>query len=192
MPVKKRRDRQNETLLEVKDVTKKFGGLVANNSVSFDVDEHEILSVIGPNGAGKSTLFKMISSFLPTTSGEVLLRGERISNLKPHIVARKGVVRTFQETTIFKSMTARESVIVSQHLRSTASLGGYFLGSQAAHQDIKEFGDRADGFWISWDLAICATSLPPIFRRAVCGPWVSPSVWQRILRFYSWMSPLLG
>ncbi len=132
------------TLLEVKDVTKKFGGLVANNSVSFDVDEHEILSVIGPNGAGKSTLFKMISSFLPTTSGEVLLRGERISNLKPHIVARKGVVRTFQETTIFKSMTARESVIVSQHLRSTASLGGYFLGSQAAHQDIKEFGDRAD------------------------------------------------
>ncbi len=132
------------TLLEVKGVTKKFGGLVANNRVSFDVDEHEILSVIGPNGAGKSMLFKMISSFLPTTSGEVLLWGERISNLKPHIVAQKGVVRTFQETTIFKSMTARESVIVSQHLRSTASLGGYFLGSQAAHKDINEFGERAD------------------------------------------------
>lgn len=132
------------TLLEVNKVTKKFGGLIANNSVSFDVDEHEILSVIGPNGAGKSTLFKMISSFLPTTSGEVLLRGERISNLKPHIVAQKGVVRTFQETTIFKSMTARESVIVSQHLRSKASLGGYFLGTHMAQQDIDEFGDRAD------------------------------------------------
>ena len=131
-------------LLEVKNVTKKFGGLTANNGVSFDVAEHEILSVIGPNGAGKSTLLKMISSFLPTTSGEVLLRGERISNLKPHVVARKGVVRTFQETTIFKSMTARESVVVAQHLRATASLGGYFFDTQAAVNDTREFGERAD------------------------------------------------
>ena len=97
-------------LLEVKGVTKKFGGLVANNDISFDVAENEILSVIGPNGAGKSTLFKMISSFLPTTAGEVTFRGERISNLKPHVVARKGVVRTFQETTIFKSMTVRKAL----------------------------------------------------------------------------------
>ena len=90
-------------LLEVKSVTKKFGGLTANKDISFAVQEKEILSVIGPNGAGKSTLFKMISSFLRTTSGEVLFKGERISNLAPHIVARRGVVRTFQETTIFKS-----------------------------------------------------------------------------------------
>ena len=91
-------------LLQVKNVTKKYGGLTANNAISFDVAENEILSVIGPNGAGKSTLFKMIASFTPTTSGEVIYQGERISNLKPHIVARKGVVRTFQETTIFKNI----------------------------------------------------------------------------------------
>lgn len=131
-------------LLEVKGVTKRFGGLVANRDITFDVTENEILSVIGPNGAGKSTLFKMISSFLPTTSGEVLFRGERISNLKPHIVARKGVVRTFQETTIFKSMTVRESIIVSQHLRATASLSGYFWGTKAANSDIEQFGKAAD------------------------------------------------
>ena len=131
-------------ILEVKNVTKKFGGLIANNDISFDVSEGEILSVIGPNGAGKSTLFKMISSFMPTTTGEVLFKGERVSNLKPHIVARKGVVRTFQETTIFKSMTVRESVIVSQHLRSKASLLGYFTGSKAAKKDIVEFGKNAD------------------------------------------------
>ena len=131
-------------LLEVRNVTKKFGGLTANNDISFDVAEHEILSVIGPNGAGKSTLFKMIASFLPTTSGEVVFRGERISNLKPHIVARKGVVRTFQETTIFKSMTVRESVIVAQHLRAKASLAGYFWGSRSAQQDIDSFGRYAD------------------------------------------------
>lgn len=131
-------------LIEVRNVTKRYGGLVANNAVSFDVAEREILSVIGPNGAGKSTLFKMIASFVPTTSGEVLFRGERISNLRPHLVARKGVVRTFQETTIFKSMTARESVIVAQHLRSKASLAGYFWGTKAAREDVADFGKRAD------------------------------------------------
>jgi len=131
-------------LIEVQNVTKKFGGLTAKSDVSFDVQEGEILSVIGPNGAGKSTLFKMISSFLTTTSGEVRYKGERISNLKPHIVARKGVVRTFQETTIFKSMTVRESVVVAQHLRAKASLAGYFWSSMTAKKDIKDFGDYAD------------------------------------------------
>ncbi len=131
-------------LVQVKNVTKKFGGLTAVHNITFDVAEHEILSVIGPNGAGKSTLFKMITSFLHTTSGEVLFRGEKISNLRPHVVARKGVVRTFQETTIFKSMTVRESVIVSQHLRSTSSLAGYFWGSKAAQNDIENFGKSAD------------------------------------------------
>ncbi|MDF2371748.1 MAG: ABC transporter ATP-binding protein [Rhizobiaceae bacterium] len=131
-------------LLQVKNVTKRYGGLTANNNISFDVAENEILSVIGPNGAGKSTLFKMISSFVPTTSGEVLYRGERISNNKPHIVARKGIVRTFQETTIFKSMTVRESVIVAQHLRAKASLAGYFWGSRAAKADVAAFGQYAD------------------------------------------------
>ncbi len=86
----------------------------------------------------------MISSFLPTTSGEVLFKGERISNLKPHIVARKGVVRTFQETTIFKSMTVRESVVVAQHLRAKASLAGYFWGSKTAQADVEAFGAYAD------------------------------------------------
>ena len=131
-------------LIQVKNITKKYGGLIANNDISFDVAENEILSVIGPNGAGKSTLFKMISSFTPTTSGEVLYRGERISNLKPHIVARKGIVRTFQETTIFKSMTVRESVVVAQHLRAKASLAGYFWGSKTAKEDVAAFGLYAD------------------------------------------------
>lgn len=134
----------SETILEVCEVTKRFGGLVANSDISFTVNKGEILSVIGPNGAGKSTLFKMISSFLPTTKGEVLFKGERISNLSPHVVARKGVVRTFQETTIFKSMTVRESIIVAHHLRAKASLFGYFIGSPVARDDEKEFGESAD------------------------------------------------
>lgn len=133
------------SILEIDAVTKRFGGLTAVNKVSFSVNEGEILSVIGPNGAGKSTLFKLIASFLPTTSGEVRFRGERISNLSPHSVARKGVVRTFQETTIFRSMTVRENIIVAHHLRSKASLIGFFLGSPQAAQDEADFAASADG-----------------------------------------------
>ena len=131
-------------LLDVRNLTKRFGGLTAVNDVSFSVKEGEILSVIGPNGAGKSTLFKLISSFLKTSSGEVWFRGEKISNLAPHTVARKGIVRTFQETTIFRSMTVRENIIVSHHLRSKASLFGFFLGTALARSDQAEFAESAD------------------------------------------------
>src|SRR5450631_964656 len=131
-------------ILEISGLTKQYGGLVAVNDVSFNVEEHEILSIIGPNGAGKSTLFKLIASFVKPTRGEVRFRGERISGLAPHVVARKGIVRTFQETTIFKGLTARDSVIVAHHLRSHASLIGFYLGTATARRDESEFGRSAD------------------------------------------------
>jgi branched-chain amino acid transport system ATP-binding protein len=131
-------------LLEVKSLSKRFGGLVAVNGVSFSVREGEILSVIGPNGAGKSTLFKLIASFMRPSDGEVLLRGARISGLAPHVVARAGVVRTFQETTIFKAMSVRDNVIIAHHLRSRASLLGFYSGSTAARADERDFARSAD------------------------------------------------
>jgi len=131
-------------LLEVKSLTKRFGGLVAVNGISFVVCEGEILSVIGPNGAGKSTLFKLIASFMRPSDGEVLLRGARISGLAPHIVARAGVVRTFQETTIFKGMSVRDNVIIAHHLRSRASLLGFYAGSNSARADESDFARSAD------------------------------------------------
>ncbi|CCO49609.1 leucine/isoleucine/valine transporter subunit; ATP-binding component of ABC superfamily [Vibrio nigripulchritudo SOn1] len=131
-------------LLELRGVTKRFGGLSAVNNVSFSVRKGEILSVIGPNGAGKSTLFKLISSFLKTSSGEVYFRGQRISNQAPHKVARLGVVRTFQETTIFRSMTVRENIVVAHHLRSKSSLLGFFVGTKLAREDEARFKDSSD------------------------------------------------
>ncbi|WP_312410890.1 ABC transporter ATP-binding protein [Shinella sp.] len=131
-------------ILQIRNITKRYGGLTAVNDVSFDVSKGEILSVMGANGAGKSTLFKLISSFVPATSGEVIFNGERISSLAPHKVARMGVVRTFQETTIFRSMTVRENIIVSHHLRSKASLLGFFLGTKQAKEDEQAFAASAD------------------------------------------------
>lgn len=133
-----------EPLLTVSGLTKRFGGLVAVNDVSFNVNEGEILAVIGPNGAGKSTLFKMIASFTKPTHGEVRFKGNRISGLAPHVVARTGIVRTFQETTIFKGLTVRETVIVAHHLRARAGLLDFFFGTPAALRDERMFGDSAD------------------------------------------------
>ena len=131
-------------ILQVRELTKRYGGLIAVNDVSFDVAPNEILSVIGPNGAGKSTIFKLISSFVTPTRGQVTFNGKKISGLAPHKVARMGVVRTFQETTIFKGMTARESVIIAHHLRSHASLLGFYCATRAAQRDESAFGDSSD------------------------------------------------
>jgi branched-chain amino acid transport system ATP-binding protein len=131
------------SLLEVRALTKRFGGLVAVNAVDFEVAAGEILAVIGPNGAGKSTLFKLITSALPPTSGRVVFRGDEISRLKPHAVARRGVVRTFQETTIFKEMTALQNVVVAHHLRCRAGSLGIFFNSGTARADEAGFHESA-------------------------------------------------
>ncbi|MDR6756382.1 branched-chain amino acid transport system ATP-binding protein [Mycoplana sp. BE70] len=158
-------------ILEIVGLTKRFGGLIAVNDVSFAVRDREILSVIGPNGAGKSTLFKLISSFLWPTSGEVRLKGERISGLAPHIAARRGVVRTFQETTIFKDMTVRDNVVTAHHLRSRASLAGFYFGSAAARSDLEAFGASADEILAFLGLAAMsgeiASTLPHGHLRAL-------------------------
>jgi branched-chain amino acid transport system ATP-binding protein len=130
-------------LLDVQGITKRFGGLTAVNSVSFSVDKGAILSVIGPNGAGKSTLFKLISSFVVPTSGRVSFDGQAITGLPAHEVARRGVVRTFQETTIFKEMTALQNVIVAHQLRSRASSFGVYFSSATARADEERFHKSA-------------------------------------------------
>ena len=134
----------SQPILQIRGVTKRYGGLTANKDVCFDVKPGEILSVIGPNGAGKSTLFKQIAGFVTPTTGDVLFKGNRISGMAPHKVARLGVVRTFQETTIFKSMTVRDNIIVAHHLRSKASLLGFFLGTATARGDEAGFARSAD------------------------------------------------
>ena len=131
-------------LLTVENLEKRFGGLIAVNDISFEVESGEIFTIIGPNGAGKSTLFKLITSFTRPTTGRVIFEGEDITRLPAHVVARKGVVRTFQETTIFKEMTVVENVIVAHHLRSRASSLGIFVNSPKARRDEERFRESAN------------------------------------------------
>jgi len=100
-------------LLTLRGVTKRFGGLLANNNVSFEVAEGEILGLIGPNGAGKSTLFEQITGTYPPTSGEIEFQGRSLLGLRPDQVNRRGIGRTFQKVKPFLGMTVVENVMVA-------------------------------------------------------------------------------
>ncbi len=121
-------------LLEIRNVTKQFGGLTALNDVSFRVEQGEIRGLIGPNGAGKSTLFKNIAGFYKPTHGQILHNGQDISGRKPSRIAELGVVRTFQETTLFQEMTVFENVLVGCHLSARSNVFSAFLGLDRARQ----------------------------------------------------------
>ncbi len=109
-------------ILEVRSATKKFGGLVAVNDVSFSVRSTGVTAVIGPNGAGKTTLFNVIAGTFPLTGGSILLSGEDVTALKPETKAGKGLIRTFQLVKLFQELTATENVKVGFHLRSRGGL----------------------------------------------------------------------
>ncbi len=109
-------------LLEVKKITKRFGGLVALDDVSFSVEEGEIRGLIGPNGAGKSVMFKTVTGFYQPTQGQIVYHGEEITGRGASAIAGRGLVRTFQETTLFQEFTVYENVLVGCHLRARSNL----------------------------------------------------------------------
>jgi branched-chain amino acid transport system ATP-binding protein len=112
-------------LLEVKNISKRFGGLQAVKDVSFSVNRGCIKAVIGPNGAGKTTLFNLVSGFLPPDSGTIAYRGMPINGLSPYEIAGQGLSRTFQHIKLFARMTALENVMVGCHVKSRA---GFIAG----------------------------------------------------------------
>ncbi len=113
------------TLLSVRDVSKRFGGLQAVSGLSFDVAEGSIKARIGPNGAGKTTLFNLVSGMLDPDSGEILFRGDAVRKLSSHEIAARGLVRTFQHIRLFPKMTALENIMVGRHVHSKA---GFIAG----------------------------------------------------------------
>jgi branched-chain amino acid transport system ATP-binding protein len=104
-------------LLEVRNLTKKFGALVANSDVSFDVEKGSIVGLIGPNGAGKTTLFNCVAGLYKPTSGTISLEGRDITNLPSWKIARLGVARTFQVVRPLKEMTVLENILVGAYMR---------------------------------------------------------------------------
>jgi len=111
-----------DNILELTDLTKRFGGLVAVDNVSLQIRRGEVFALIGPNGAGKTTLFNNVTGLFQPTSGEVVFDGRRITGSKPHQVARLGIARTFQNIRLFDYMTALDNVRVGRHVRMKAKV----------------------------------------------------------------------
>jgi branched-chain amino acid transport system ATP-binding protein len=130
-------------LLDVNAISKRFGGLLAVDNASFTVDARTITSLIGPNGAGKTTAFNIVSGYLPTDSGAITLRGERIERLQPHAIARRGMARTFQDPRVFAEMSVLENVVVGMRQKGDAPLWALLRGAEVDRQ-WKDARDRAE------------------------------------------------
>jgi len=132
-------------LLEVKNVRKSFGGMVAVDDVSFDVKQGQIKALIGPNGAGKTTLFNIISGLLPTETGQVLFKNKRTTGLKPFQIARAGISRTFQTPSLFLQMNVLENVMVGHHCRTSREFLSCCLRSPGQRREERAIGLAAIG-----------------------------------------------
>lgn len=112
----------SETLLKVSGLTMRFGGLLAVDSVAFEVRRDEVFAIIGPNGAGKTAVFNCVGGFYKPTAGEIVMDGKPITGMPSHKVARHGLVRTFQNVRLFKQLTVLENLLVAQHTQVEARL----------------------------------------------------------------------
>ncbi|MBC7083551.1 MAG: ABC transporter ATP-binding protein [Firmicutes bacterium] len=127
-------------ILDVRNLSKSFGGLVAIDDLSLEVERGTIHAIIGPNGSGKTTFFNLATGLYTPDSGEILFEGERISGLPPHVIAHKGIGRTFQNLLLFGDMTAVDNVMVGLQCRNRYSLVEAILrtGSAVTDQMYKE------------------------------------------------------
>ncbi|MFD1737364.1 ABC transporter ATP-binding protein [Bacillus salitolerans] len=130
-------------LLETRKLSKKFGGLVAVNDVDFTIEEGKINAIIGPNGAGKSTFFNLISGFHPPSAGQILFKGEDITNLPSNKIAEMGIARTFQTTNLFEQTTVLENVIVGHRLRTKSNLVDALFRTKRLKAEEKKCWEKA-------------------------------------------------
>jgi branched-chain amino acid transport system ATP-binding protein len=136
-----RKDMMDRDFFSVEGLNISFGGLRAVDQVNFRVEEGTIFSIIGPNGAGKTTIFNCISGLYKPDAGSILFKGEDITGLKPHQVARKGIARTFQNIELFSRMTTMENLMLGRHIHMKTNVwtGATFFrrGSKAAREEIE-------------------------------------------------------
>lgn len=157
-------------LLELKGVTKYFGGLAAVSDFDMDVSKGEIRALIGPNGAGKTTVYNLITGFYPLTQGKIIYNGEDITGLKPHQIAGRGLVRTFQATSVlFADHTVLDGLMVARHLRAGMGPATKFLGTarKIEAENKKKCLELIDFFGLTEFKDELAINLPHGHQRAL-------------------------
>ncbi|MBU8770833.1 ABC transporter ATP-binding protein [Cytobacillus oceanisediminis] len=131
-------------VLQIKKACKNFGGLSALSDVSFSINRGEIFGLIGPNGAGKTTMFNLITSMFTPTSGEIIFNEDNINGLKPHLITKKGICRTFQNIRLFPQMTAEENVMVGEHCRSKSGVFSSVFRTKSQRKEEERIRSKAN------------------------------------------------
>jgi len=130
-------------MLTAKELTRRFGGVVAVNNLSFSVNQGEIFGFIGPNGAGKTTLFNLITGLIPPSSGELIYQRRVISQLQPHQIAGLGIARTFQNIRLFGELSVLDNVIIARHLHTHSNIITGVLGLPLAVKEEENSRQKA-------------------------------------------------
>lgn len=131
------------SILTAKNVTKRFGGLVAVNNVDLEVQEKSIHAIIGPNGAGKSTFFNCVTGFYPIDEGKVVFQGKPLMDIPPDQITRRGISRTYQNIRLFSNMSALENILVGQEPHLKSSWLGAVFGTPATNREEKQAHEEA-------------------------------------------------
>jgi branched-chain amino acid transport system ATP-binding protein len=130
-------------ILEVQNITRAFGGLIAVNEVSFTVQQHQIFGLIGPNGAGKTTMFNVITGLTSPTSGKLIHKNTDITGLQPHQIAARKMARTFQNIRLFGNLSALQNVMIARHLHQESNVLQGVFGLWPSPDEERETRERA-------------------------------------------------
>jgi len=136
--------RDTKPLIEVSDLTMRFSGITAISGLSFNVARGSITALIGPNGAGKTSVFNCITGFYEATAGDIIFDGESLIGMRPYMITRKGIIRTFQNARLFKNLTVMENVMSGCHSVSRQSVTGALLRHPAARREEREIRESAE------------------------------------------------
>ena len=131
-------------LLSARDLSVRFGGVLAVNKVSFDVQRGEVFTLIGPNGAGKTTVFNLISRIYTPTTGELTFEGQRLNDLAPHRIAELGIARTFQNIELFENASVLQNLLIGHHVHQSSSLVANLFFTPAARRAEREARAQAE------------------------------------------------
>ena len=134
----------SEVLLSAKNLSVRFGGVLAVNDVSFDVRRGEVFTLIGPNGAGKTSVFNLISRIYDATTGEITFEGQRINNLAPHRIAELGIARTFQNIELFENASVLQNLLIGHHVHQGSSFVANLFFTPSARRAEREARAQAE------------------------------------------------
>ena len=165
------------SLLQLHEISKIFGGLIAINELSFSVEQGSVVGLIGPNGAGKTTVFNCITGNYKPEHGRITFGGQDITGKRPHNIVEMGIARTFQSIRLFGKLPALENVLAGRHCRLKSGFLSSMLHTPWQRREEKAAVERCMKNWSSRAWPTITPRPPAVFPTATSACWKSPAPW---------------